>query len=71
MDNHRSSDSEQWRLDRVAIAAAVAALFGPAACVRSISPAGRDRECAWVRHGRLGIRVPSDASGARPLRSGF
>jgi len=55
MENHRGSDSEQWRLDRVAIAAAVTAVFGPAACIRSITPAGRDRERAWVRQGRLGI----------------
>jgi hypothetical protein len=56
MDGHRSSDPEQRRLDRVAIAAAVTALYGPAARVRSIAPAGSDREFAWVRQGRLSVQ---------------
>jgi len=57
MDSHRSTDPEQWRLDRVAIAAAVTALYGPAARIRSIAPVCSGREFAWVRQGRLGLQT--------------
>ena len=56
MDGYRSSDPEQRRLDRVVIAAAVTALYGPAARVRSIAPVRSDRELAWVRSGRFSVQ---------------
>jgi hypothetical protein len=57
LDGHGSCNPEQWRLDRVIIAAAVMALYGPAARIRSIAPVSSDRAPAWVRQGRLRLQT--------------
>jgi hypothetical protein len=62
MDGHCYSGFEQWRLDRVVIAAAVRALYGPAARVRSISPVSGNRRMDWVRQGRLELLRSNRAS---------
>jgi hypothetical protein len=49
-------DVEQRRRDRVIIAAAIAAIFGPRAAIRSIRTTPGHRDGAWVREGRLGIQ---------------
>jgi len=57
MDSHRGSNPEQGRLDRVAIAAAVTALYGPAARIRSIAAVSSGGTSAWVRQGRLRLQT--------------
>ena len=44
------------QMDRVVIAAAVAALYGEGATVRRIRPAGPRASGAWLRQGRLAIQ---------------
>lgn len=51
---HREANSQE---DRVAIAAAVRALFGPTAAIRSIGVVGCDRDQTWTREGRLAIQT--------------
>jgi hypothetical protein len=43
--------------DRIAIAAAVKALFGPTATVRGSRPAPARRETGWAREGRAAIQL--------------
>lgn len=65
-------EHEQRRLDRVVIAAAVAALFGPKAVVRRVAPASQGAFRTWLREGRLGIqashRMPRALARAGPDR---
>ncbi len=49
---HRDAQQE----DRVAIAAAVMALFGPTATIRAIGTVGNDRDETWTQEGRLEIQ---------------
>jgi hypothetical protein len=56
-DISRDPELEQKRLDRVIIAAAVAAIFGRRATVRVISAAPSHREGAWIREGRIAIHA--------------
>jgi hypothetical protein len=51
------SDTREQRQDRVAIAGAVAALFGRAARIRSIHRGSGHREGTWTRQGRLEIQT--------------
>ena len=53
------------RLDRVVIAAAVAAVLGPSAQIRGIQPVSRRDNGSWMREGRL--EVQSSHRMAKPL----
>jgi hypothetical protein len=52
----RDQDTEERRNDRVVIAAAVAALFGGSAAIRSVKSVPGHGANAWTREGRLAIQ---------------
>ena len=71
MESHHGTDPEQRRLDRVVIAAAVAALYGPNACVRHICPVYGNRRLNSPRQGRLDNLRPHRATALAGLNSFF
>lgn len=56
-DASEHPDTEQRRRDRVVIAAAVAALFGRSAAIRTIRAVPGRLEGAWMRAGRLALQA--------------
>ena len=52
-----SPDAEQKRQDRVVIAAAVAAVFGPRASIRGVRAVPGHAEGEWMREGRLAVQT--------------
>jgi hypothetical protein len=56
IDPNRERNAEEGRLDRVVIAAAVAALFGRPASIRSIKTVPGHGVGAWARAGRVDIQ---------------
>ncbi len=61
----RNPRTEQLRIDRVLIAAAVAALFGESARVRRVRAIPGREQGEWLREGRLSIQ--SSHSRGAPL----
>ncbi len=56
-DARRERPAEEWRRDRVIIAASVAALFGPRVAIRHIRAVPGNGTGAWLREGRLAIQT--------------
>jgi len=56
MRSDDTPDAEQRRRDRVVIAAAVAAVFGPSAAIRAVRTVPGHGHGAWMREGRLAVQ---------------